>query len=81
MPYDIMHTFAERGIYMEVGSMKLKRGQKVRVREFDGNILERIVVADKDARIVICCEQEWEEAASSGRQPEGIAFPRGDVYQ
>jgi hypothetical protein len=57
-----------------------ERGQIVRVRAYGGEILERRVVSDLGRTVVICCEAEYKAATVAGREPEGVGFPRADVY-
>ena len=59
--------------------VSLVRGSKVKVREFGGGVIERRVVADKGAKVVICNEKEYQAAKEQGREPEGIGFPRDAI--
>ena len=58
---------------------QLLRGQSVTVVEFGGNVLKRVVLADRGRAIVVCNPQEFHRATEEKRQPEGIGFPRKDV--
>ena len=44
-----------------------------------GEVLKRRVVADLGRRVVICSEAEYVDATNTGREPEGVGFPRADV--
>ena len=58
---------------------KFERGQLVTVKAFGGVILTRRVVTDLGRRVVICSEAEYRDATDTGREPEGVGFPRADV--
>lgn len=56
-------------------------GQKVRVRAYGGEILERIVAGENAAQGVlhICSEDEWKHAQNEGREPGCVGFKLRDV--
>jgi hypothetical protein len=60
-------------------TQKIDAGTLVSVKEFGGNILKRMVVADKGRFVVVCNQDEYVKAKSEGRYPSGVGFPRSDV--
>lgn len=59
----------------------MAKGQVVKVRLFGGKIAYRRVVADKDEIVVICPEDEYQNAKTEGREPLGLGFPREDIIE
>lgn len=47
-------------------------GQKVRMRAYGGEELERLVIQEGDDFVVVCREQEFQAAEREGRRPEGV---------
>jgi len=45
----------------------------------DGEVLIWRVVRETDSVVVVCSEKEFQAAASEGREPSGIGFPKYDV--
>lgn len=56
-----------------------RAGQVVRVEQFGGAALDRVVIEDRGEWIAVCLPSEFEAATAEGRRPDGIAFPREDV--
>jgi hypothetical protein len=59
--------------------MAFTPGTTVLVRDFAGQELSRIVIADRGASVLVCNRQEFRDAAQAKREPSGIGFPRCDV--
>jgi hypothetical protein len=57
----------------------MSKGQQVRVKLYGGSTALRRVVEVKRDVIVICAEEEYQQAQLEGRQPSGLGFPRADV--
>ncbi len=63
----------------------ISRGDKVRVRDAFGALVERRAVTGtlmgEDFLVVrVCTEEEWAAAAAEGREPRGTPWPAEDVY-
>ncbi len=57
----------------------MKLGEQVRVRAYGGKELVRVVVRlDKDT-VVVCRQEEYEDARLEGREPMGVGFHLKDV--
>lgn len=59
----------------------MAKGQLVTVRLYGGQTAIRRVVAVKRDVIVICTEEEYQEAQRDRREPSGLGFPRQDVME
>jgi len=57
----------------------MEAGDRVQVTEYRGRKLILRVVANRGESIVVCNEEEYKRAASKGRGPDGIGFPRQSV--
>lgn len=71
LPYDIGT--------LKVEANRMEAGDRVQVTEYGGRKLIRRVVANRGESIVVCNEEEYKRAASKGRGPDGIGFPRQSV--
>jgi hypothetical protein len=56
-------------------------GQLVTVRLFGGSTAPRRVVSVKRDVIVVCAEEEYQNALNEGREATGLGFPREDVLE
>jgi hypothetical protein len=61
-----------------------ERGAKVTVRNAAGNELPKRALSGVERGgdfpvVWVCREQEWEAAASEGREPDGLPWPAEDV--
>jgi hypothetical protein len=59
-------------------------GDRVLVRSSFEGVVERRALTDvvmgHDFKVVwVCTEDEWQAAATAGRQPEGVPWPAADV--
>ena len=66
-------------------SVAIERGTPVTVRDALGEKLRRIALSPpkrgEDFPIVLVCRpEEWEAARAEGREPEGVPWPREDVW-
>lgn len=52
-----------------------------RVKAYGGEQLVRRVVAERNIRIVVCCEAEYQAAIMEARDPDGIGFLKEDVRE
>ena len=59
----------------------MTRGEKVEVRLYGGDVAVRRVLAVRESTIVICAEEEYENAAQEGRDAVGLGFPKEDVLE
>jgi hypothetical protein len=59
--------------------MVFEPGAVVRVKQFGGGSLKRIVIADHGNTVMLCNPDEFKDAAKNKRDPVGIGFPRCDV--
>ena len=57
----------------------MTRGQVDTALLYGGKDVLRRVVADKGDIVVICAEDEYQQAQREGRDPSGIGFPRADI--
>jgi hypothetical protein len=57
------------------------KGEKVMARLYGGAIVPRRVVAVKENVVVICTEEEYQQASEDGREPVGLGFPKEDVLK
>lgn len=57
----------------------MSKGQVVTVRLYGGATATRRVVAVKPKVVVICAEEEYQQAKTEGREPEGLGFPLADI--
>jgi hypothetical protein len=57
----------------------MSKGELVTVRLYGGTTATRRVVAVKPKVVVICAEEEYQQAKSEGREPEGLGFPLADI--
>ena len=54
----------------------MKAGQKIRVKAYGGEELVRVVLEEGDSYVVICREEEFIKAKSTGRTPQGVGFSK-----
>jgi hypothetical protein len=88
-------SYKSRGIGVSVGEFltmlydmatlvtmdeQLVKGQEVTVICYGGERVKRLVVADRGRTVVVCNEQEFHRAAQESREPDGVGFPRKDVF-
>jgi hypothetical protein len=57
------------------------KGQVVTALLYGGSEALRRVVADKGDVVVICSDEEYNQAEREGREPSGVGFPREDVME
>jgi hypothetical protein len=65
--------------------MEIQRGVPVSVIDATGAQLQRIALSGpkrgEDFPVVwVCREEEWEAARLEGREPDGVPWPREDVW-
>ena len=68
-----------------MGPQQIQQGDSVIARDALGRENKRRaitgVIAGQDFPVVwLCNDQEWDEAARDGREPEGVPFPAEDVW-
>ncbi len=56
-----------------------KYGQKVQVRAYGGKVLARRVVGVRNGAVLICSEEEYQQASAEQRRPSCVGFPENDV--
>lgn len=59
----------------------MQTGQRVTVLLYGGGTADRRVICDKGKIVVICSEEEFQEAINQNREPQGLGFPREDVIE
>ncbi len=59
----------------------MTKGQVVKVLLYGGGKAARRVISDRGSTIVICSEQEYQQAEKEGREPVGLGFPLEDVVE
>ncbi len=57
----------------------MSKGQLIKVRLYGGQTATRRVVAVKRDVVVICSDEEYQNASLEGREPEGLGFPIADI--
>jgi hypothetical protein len=57
----------------------MSKGQIVTVKLYGGQTAKRRVAAVKRDVVVVCAEEEYQEAIRDGREPNGLGFPKEDV--
>jgi hypothetical protein len=59
--------------------MKYEPGQVVNVQTYGGERVTRRVVSDLGRTVIVCIEDEFQQAKRESREPDGVGFPRRDV--
>jgi hypothetical protein len=59
--------------------MKYEPGQLVKVQTYCGQLVTRRVVSDLGRTVILCVEDEFQQAKRESREPDGVGFPRRDV--
>lgn len=59
--------------------MKYEPGQVVKVQTYGGERVTRRVVSDLGRTVIVCIEDEFQQAKRESREPGGVGFPRRDV--
>lgn len=57
----------------------MQPGDHVKVRVFGGRLVDRVVVETVENTVVICKQEEFDQAAKEMRKPEGVGFPAADI--
>ena len=57
----------------------MNTGDVVKIRVFGGDVVERVVIEERETVVVACKPDEYRQAAQEGRKPQGVGFPLEDV--
>jgi len=55
-------------------------GTHVRVRDFSGQLLDRVVTAANQAGVMVTTEAEYGRSRAEDREPLDVGFPWRDVF-
>jgi hypothetical protein len=62
-------------------AIHLNPGEEVAVSAFGGRTIQRVVVKDLGATVIVCDRAEYDAAQKDNREPQGIGFPKADVIR
>jgi hypothetical protein len=63
------------------GVSELTKGTAVRVRDYSGQILERVVTGSNSAGVMLTSSEELEKAAQEHREPRSVGYPKEDILE
>lgn len=59
----------------------MRQGQMIKLRAYGGEVIVRRVVSLRNGTVVVCSSEEFDRAASEGREPTVVGFRLEDVVQ
>lgn len=57
----------------------MNTGEVVKIRVYGGDVVERVVIEERETVVIACNPREYERAMQEGRKAQGVGFPLEDV--